>query len=543
MITLPLEDLRNWPVALARDHPQLTHNGANVRNPAGVPPRVFLSYSHDSEAHRAWVRELAERLVLGGVEVTLDQWDLPYGADVVRFMDLGIRDADRVLMVCTANYVAKAEERKGGAGYEGMVVTGHVARATDTIKFVPIVRGNSGEPLVPGFLGQRLWLDFRNDGLFDERLDELLRELHGAPRYVKPPLGRNPFAGPAPGGAWKVLEVGTKAALRGPSPSIAEGNHASASHPSVETSPPAVGAPQPSYPAAAASPLPLALSPLTVTTARLRREADRWQVDRQEVRVKACEVALGEGKSLRMIHIPAGDFLMGSPADEIDHASEEGPQHRAQLGGFLFGQTPVTQEQWAVVAAWPKQELDLQPDPSFFKGAQRPVEQVRWEQAIEFCRRLSYRTSLFFTLPSEAQWEYACRAGSASPFAFGDTLTAELANYDARYIYGDGPKGEYRRQTMPVGLYPANAWGLQDLHGNVWEWCLDHWHVSYKGAPTDGSPLLSGDDKLRVLRGGSWLDSPKYLRSACRYRIHPVFANYLVGLRVVCLPHGPSLKA
>jgi hypothetical protein len=180
-----------------------------------VPPRVFLSYSHDSEAHRAWVRELAERLVQGG--------------DVVRFMDLGIRDADRVLMVCTANYVVKAEERKGGAGYEGMVVTGHVARATDTIKFVPIVRGNSGEPLVPGFLGQRLWLDFRNDGLFEERLEELLRELHGAPRYVKPPLGRNPFAGPAPGGGWKVLEVGTKAARRGPSPSIPEGNHASAS--------------------------------------------------------------------------------------------------------------------------------------------------------------------------------------------------------------------------------------------------------------------------------------------------------------------------
>ena len=117
------------------------------------------------------MRELAERLVQGGVEVTLDQWDL------------GIRDADRVLMVCTANYVAKAEERKGGAGYEGMVVTGHVARATDTIKFVPIVRGNSGEPLVPGFLGQRLWLDFRNDGLFEERLEELLRELHGAPPH------------------------------------------------------------------------------------------------------------------------------------------------------------------------------------------------------------------------------------------------------------------------------------------------------------------------------------------------------------------------
>ena len=146
-----------------------------------MTPRVFLSYSHDSEAHRVWVRQLAERLLQGGVEVTLDQWELRPGGDVVFFMEKGIRDADRVLMVCTANYVAKAEERKGGAGYEGMIVTGHVARATDTIKFVPIVRGNSGEPLVPGFLGQRLWLDFRDDGAFEAQLEELLRELHGAP--------------------------------------------------------------------------------------------------------------------------------------------------------------------------------------------------------------------------------------------------------------------------------------------------------------------------------------------------------------------------
>ena len=160
-----------------------------------MTPRVFLSYSHDSEAHRVWVRQLAERLQEGGVDVTLDQWALRPGGDVVFFMEKGIRDADRVLMVCTANYVAKAEERKGGAGYEGMIVTGHVARATDTIKFVPIVRGNSGEPLVPGFLGQRLWLDFRDDDAFEAQLEELLRELHGAPRHVKPPLGRNPFAG------------------------------------------------------------------------------------------------------------------------------------------------------------------------------------------------------------------------------------------------------------------------------------------------------------------------------------------------------------
>jgi hypothetical protein len=143
---------------------------------------------------------------------------------VVRFMELGIRDADRVLMVCTANDVAKAEERKGGAGYEGMIVTGHVARATDTIKFVPIVRDHVGEPLVPGFLGQRLWLDFRDDGLFEERLEELLRELHGAPRYPKPALGRNPFAGSELEGAAKDQESPS------PTPGPSRGSRETAGH-------------------------------------------------------------------------------------------------------------------------------------------------------------------------------------------------------------------------------------------------------------------------------------------------------------------------
>jgi formylglycine-generating enzyme required for sulfatase activity len=477
-------------VALARDHPQLPHNDTAHCTPAGVTPRVFLSCSHDSEAHKAWVRRLAEGLLEGGVEVTLDQRELPLGADVVRFMELGIRDADRVLMVCTANYVAKAEERKGGAGYEGMIITGHVARATDTIKFAPIVRDNAGEALVPGFLGQRLWLDFRNDGLFEQRLEELLRELHRAPRYPKPPLGRNPFAGPELEGGAKVQQS--------PAPP--------ASSPAAPVA----------TPAAAANPAPLALRPLTVTTASLRREGERWQVELQEARVEAGDVELGEGQSLRLIRIPAGEFLMGSPATEPGRSADEGPQHRVRLGGFLLGQTPVTQAQWELVAGWPKEKLDLKPDPSRFNGARRPVERVSWEQAMEFCRRLSQRTGLPFTLPSEAQWEYACRAGTTTPFAFGATLTPELANYDATSSYADGPNGLWRVETTDVARFRANAWGLHDMHGNVWEWCLDTWHGSYDGAPTDGSPWLTGDSSAKLLRGGSWINRPASCRSAYR---------------------------
>ena len=544
----------------------LPHNGPTARNPASVTPRVFLSYSHDSEAHRAWVRLLAGRLLEGGVEVTLDQWDLPFGADVVRFMNLGIRDADRVLMVCTANYVAKAEERKGGAGYEGMIVTGHVARATDTIKFVPIVRDHAGESLVPGFLGQRLWLDFRDDGLFEQRLEELLRELHGAPRYPKPPLGRNPFAVPELEGGAKVpqspsatpgpsrgsretagnrQEAGPQQGAKGPSASAAEGNPAPVSAPPAAPAPPitpASGAPPVSSPAAAANPPPLALSPLKVTTSSLRREGGRWQVVRQEVRVDASDVDLGEEEGLRLIQIPAGDFLMGSPATEPERSADEGPQHRVWLGSFLLGQTPVTQAQWGVVARWPKLELDLTPNPSSYKGARRPVEQVRWEQAMEFCRRLSQRTGLAFTLPSEAQWEYACRAGTTTPFAFGDTITPELDNFNGEFTYANGPKGQFRAETTDVASFPAIGWGLHDMHGNVREWCLDTWHGSYEGAPTDGSPWLKGNDSTKMLRGGSWYLHPRFCRSASRLHFRPDYASLNVGYRVVCLPQDPSLN-
>jgi formylglycine-generating enzyme required for sulfatase activity len=279
-----------------------------------------------------------------------------------------------------------------------------------------------------------------------------------------------------------------------------------------------------------------------VTTASLRREGGRWQVDRQEVRVDAGDVDLGEGESLRLIQIPAGEFWMGSPATEPERYDDEGPQHKVRLGGFLLGQTPVTQAQWGMVARWPKLELDLKLDPSRFKGARRPVEYVNWEQAMEFCRRLSQRTGLSFTLPSEAQWEYACRAGTTTPFHFGATLTPELANYRGTYSYANGPKGAYREQTTHAASFPANAWGLQDMHGNVWEWCLDYCHSGYEGAPVDGSAWVSGGDPdRRLLRGGSWFSLPGSCRSAFRFHALPVDALYPVGFRVVCLPQGPSL--
>jgi formylglycine-generating enzyme required for sulfatase activity len=172
------------------------------------------------------------------------------------------------------------------------------------------------------------------------------------------------------------------------------------------------------------------------------------------------------------------------------------------------------------------------------------VERVSWLEAMEFCSRLSQRTGRSYTLPSEAQWEYACRAGTQTPFHLGDTISSELANYDGDYSYADGPKGIYREQTTPVGMFPANAWGLHDMHGNVREWCLDQWHGNYNGAPTDGSAWVDYAEgektkesvRSRLLRGGSWNDFPRFCRSAYRNNNHPDFRNFNIGFRVCCLP-------
>jgi formylglycine-generating enzyme required for sulfatase activity len=163
------------------------------------------------------------------------------------------------------------------------------------------------------------------------------------------------------------------------------------------------------------------------------------------------------------------------------------------------------------------------------------VEQVNWHEAVEFCARLSQKTGREYRLPTEAEWEYACRAGTTTPFHFGPTLTTNLANYDGNYVYGSGPKGVYREQTTDVGSFPPNAFGIYDMHGNVWEWCLDHWHDNYKGAPTDGSAWIEGgDSNRRLLRGGSWIDAPRNCRSAYRGGFGPVVRLITFGFRIVC---------
>jgi len=242
---------------------------------------------------------------------------------------------------------------------------------------------------------------------------------------------------------------------------------------------------------------------------------------------------LGNGITLEMVAIPGGTFLMGSPEGELERMESESPQHLVTVKPFFLGKFPITQAQWEAVAGFPKVNIDLKPKPSRFEGAKRPVEQVSWYEAMEFCARLSQQTGRVYRLPSEAEWEYACRASTTTPFHFGETISTDVANYAGNYTYGSGSKEIYRVQTTEVGSFPPNAFGISDMHGNVWEWCADHWHESYQGAPNDGSIWLSSDEATqRLLRGGSWCNKQRRCRSAVRFSYVSDAQSVYCGFRV-----------
>ena len=242
---------------------------------------------------------------------------------------------------------------------------------------------------------------------------------------------------------------------------------------------------------------------------------------------------LGDDVTLEMVAIPGGTFIMGSPENEEGYHSSESPQHEVTVPPFFMGKYPVTQQQWRVVAALEKVNIDLKSDPSRFKGDNLPVERVSWNDAQEFCARLSRMANKTYRLPSEAEWEYACRGGTTTPFYCGETISTDLANYHGNYTYGQGQKGEYREKTTKVGIFPANPFGLYDMCGNVWEWCEDGLHENYINAPTDGSAWTSLSTEYMLLRGGSWYGSAWLCRAADRYWRSRDYRHDLYGFRVV----------
>jgi formylglycine-generating enzyme required for sulfatase activity/tetratricopeptide (TPR) repeat protein len=232
----------------------------------------------------------------------------------------------------------------------------------------------------------------------------------------------------------------------------------------------------------------------------------------------------GDQIPIEMIDVPGGRFWMG--ALDMEGQSNENPRHEVAIAPFYISKYLITQIQYQTVVG---------KNPSHFKGKNRPVENVSWWDAVYFCEALSKKTNRRFTLPSEAQWEYACRAGTMTSFYFGETISTNQANYNGNTDDSVG-EGMYRAQTTNVGVFSPNNFGLYDMHGNVWEWCADHWHNSYDGAPNDGSSWLTDDNRTsRLLRGGSWLRGSDRCRSASRYRFSPNAKDNSIGFRVICV--------
>ncbi|MDF5709427.1 MAG: bifunctional serine/threonine-protein kinase/formylglycine-generating enzyme family protein [Nostoc sp. S4] len=241
---------------------------------------------------------------------------------------------------------------------------------------------------------------------------------------------------------------------------------------------------------------------------------------------------LGKSVTIEMVSIPSGTYMMGSPEFEGD--ADERPRHKVIVEPFFMGKFAVTQAQWRVVAALPKVNRALNPNPSKFKGVDRPVENVSWHEAVEFCLRLSQKTGRDYRLPSEAEWEYACRAGTTTSFHFGEAITTDLV------CCADEPKSKFRKETTNVGSFEvANAFGLYDMHGLVWEWCADPWHNNYHDAPSDATVWeVGGDIHRRVLRGGSWSFSAELCRSASRSWNESDGGLRICGFRVVFSGEG-----
>jgi formylglycine-generating enzyme required for sulfatase activity len=249
-----------------------------------------------------------------------------------------------------------------------------------------------------------------------------------------------------------------------------------------------------------------------IVTSKIRNLANNELIIVKEYKPQNLILDLPNGVKLELVDIPVGSFSMGS--DEYD---DEKPIHKVTLPAFTMGKYPITQKQYMAV---------MGNNPSNFKGDNLPVEKVSWDDAVAFCKKLSGIVGKTIKLPSEAQWEYACRAGSTGKYCFGDDVS-KLGNY-AWYNENAGSK------THPVGEKLANSWGLHDMYGNVWEWCEDVWHENYNGAPTDGSAWLTGGEQnTRALRGGSWYDGAINCRSACRGRNIAGNSYYTFGFRVV----------
>ncbi len=243
--------------------------------------------------------------------------------------------------------------------------------------------------------------------------------------------------------------------------------------------------------------------------------------------------AVGEYTEPEMVALPAGDFMMGSAESEVGRCADEGPQRCVDISAFRISKYEVTFDEWDACVA--DGGCDHNPGDDGWGRGRRPVINVNWWDVQQYIAWLNRKTGRYFKLPSEAQWEYAARAGTDTPFSSGECLGTNQANYNGEIPYGDCPKGDNRRQTLPVGSLAPNPWGLYDMHGNVWEWTADCWADSYQGAPENDTPRSADSDYCveRVVRGGSWPFHGVVLRSAFRDKYYVERRNNSLGFRLI----------
>ncbi len=426
-------------------------------------PKVFISYSHDSQEHFDRVLLLSDTLREWGIDCHIDQYELA-PADWLRWMERRIREADFVLIVCTATYCRRfnGEEEPGkglGVRHEGGVISVELYnRQTETAKFIPVVFSVPDAAHIPNPLQATNRHALNIEQLETDRgFENLYRQLTSQPRVAPKPLGK----------------------IR-PLPPI--NRREEFDEEEIKPASPIIPPPKPKI----------------IEPPKPRVIHQNFAED------------LGNGVKLEMIAIPGGSFQMGSE-DWFDDAK---PVHRVTLSPFHIGKFQVTQAQWQAV---------MKNNPSRFKGDTLPVEQVSWNEVSDFCRKLSEKIGKEYCLPTEAQWEYACRAGSTGRYCFGDNknLLEQYAWYD-KLLFG---------KTHPVGEKLANDWGLHDMHGNVWEWCAD-WYGSYSPeSTTDPKGASSGSN--RVIRGGGWGKAASLCRSASRGAGAPSRRDDNIGFRLV----------
>jgi formylglycine-generating enzyme required for sulfatase activity len=269
---------------------------------------------------------------------------------------------------------------------------------------------------------------------------------------------------------------------------------------------------------------PIPLGPLHPPFQNLTATPGRCRTFRDQLRLG------GEGPM--MVTVPAGRFTMGWSQGEPPGWSSLEPQHEVWVAySFAMSAFAVTFEEYDRFVL---EIMRKKPQDEGWGRGKRPVINVSWEEALEYCAWLSERTGHIYRLPSEAEWEYACRAGTTTPFYFGERISTEQANFDGNFSWNGSPRGVNRSQTLPVGTFPPNAYGLYDMHGNVWEWCQDAWYEGYNGAPRDGTAREDVLGLIRTVRGGSWQVGPDGLRASGRKGVANILRRDDIGFRVCC---------